>query len=73
MFAASRFVATGPVLSATRAGSALTVGVGVGVGLGLGDGDGEAVGVADGAVSKGGGGETTCGVRARFADDWLEF
>ena len=73
LFAASAVAAIGPVLSATRAGSALTGGVGVGVGVGLGDGDGEGVGVADDDESKGGGGETTCGVIARFADDWLEF
>jgi len=60
LFVASTFVATGPVLSATRAGSALTVGVGVTLGEGDGEGDGEGVGLTDGDESKGGGGETTC-------------
>ena len=48
LFAASTFVATGPVLRATRTGSALTVGVGVTLGEGDGEGDGEGVGVAVG-------------------------
>ncbi len=69
LFAASTFVATGPVLSATRTGSALTVGVGVGVGLGEGDGDG--LGRTDGVGSNGGGGETTCWVKACVDDDWV--
>ena len=57
LFAASTFVATGPVLRATRATS-LTGGIGVGVGVA--EGDGEGVALADGEESKGGGGEITC-------------
>ena len=73
LFPASIVVATGPVLSATRADSVLTAGFGVGVGLGEGDGDGDGVGVGltDGEVSKGGGGETTCCVKGWFDADWL--
>ena len=71
LFATSTFVATGPVLSGTRAGSALTGGVGVGVGVTEGDGDG--VALADGEGIKGGGGETTCWARVWFDADWLTF
>ena len=73
LFPASKLVAIGPVLSATRAGSALTAGVGVGVALGDGDGDGEGEGGAltVGAVIKGGGGEIICWVKGWVDDAWL--
>jgi hypothetical protein len=63
LFPASKLVAIGPVLSATRAGSALTAGIGVGVALGEGEGEGDGVALTDGARTKGGGGEIICGVK----------
>ena len=74
LFPASRFVATGPVLSATRAGSALTAGVGVAVGDGdgVGEGEGEGAAMTGGAEIKGGGGEIVCGLKGCWDDKWLE-
>jgi hypothetical protein len=70
LFPASKLVAIGPVLSATRAGSALTAGVGVGDGEGEGDGEGGAS--TAGARIKGGGGEIICWVKGCCEEDWLE-
>ena len=73
---ASKLVATGPVLSATRAGSALTAGDGDGVGVAVGEGDGEGAGVGvaltAGAEIKGGGGEIICWVKGCAGANWLE-
>ena len=75
MFPASRFVTfvpIGPVLSATRASSALTDGVGVGVAVGDGEGVGVGVALTVGAETNGGGGEIICWVKGWFDDNCLE-